>query len=598
MTTVIRIDPDDELPIILERLPIGAPCVIVLPPHARALNSLVGAKLLSRRAESLGSRVAVVTDEYQVMAHARAAGVPVASTVDEAQRILANGAAQAAGPTVPVAEPPVTLDTATHDPLATAPWPAATFIAADVHRDQFDDAAENRPVDATDHPDVAAGGAVDTSTGLDEAATFIRGHSSSYREAPGGMASRSASTAPRSLGSSSRRPRYSRWTWVPGPGRMIVTAAALGVPLLLLVGLAIYVLTGLLNPSATLTIHPRAGSVVGTSQVEGVLNLPPVKRTHSRVAMALAEQSEQYTISLPVRGIKILPGHVATGRLLLGNLTTKPLRVPAGTVFTAARNSAAFATTTAVTLPAAVETFSSVTFGTGRVSIRAVMGGSSGNVPPRAIVRVPAGFTGALKVENDGPTTGGTDIRERVVAPRDLAMAAASLFGILEQEALHDIARLHGGDVEQHVLYVARSPVHPALAPDHRSGSLKLSVVVHSVYVHRSDLQAAVRTALQPALALLPNTALIDRSVGWVATWQAAGPRREVITLDVTGRTSSPLDVAGLIRGITGRSKTAADSYLNGRGDLASHHLDLSPPWADHLPDDVTRIHVTIGAPE
>src|SRR5207248_11800383 len=94
-SSVLRIDPDDELPAILERLPARTPCVLVLPPHARALNSVVGAKLLSRRARTLDSSIAVVTDDHAMIAHARAAGVPVAQTVEEAQRLLHSGAAPA-----------------------------------------------------------------------------------------------------------------------------------------------------------------------------------------------------------------------------------------------------------------------------------------------------------------------------------------------------------------------------------------------------------------------------------------------------------------------------------------------------------------------
>src|SRR5947209_3680666 len=95
-SSVLRLDPDDELPAILDRLPARTPCVLVLPPHARALTSVVGAKLLSRRARTLDSAIAVVTDDHAMMAHARAAGVPVAQTVEEAQGLLGAAPAGAA----------------------------------------------------------------------------------------------------------------------------------------------------------------------------------------------------------------------------------------------------------------------------------------------------------------------------------------------------------------------------------------------------------------------------------------------------------------------------------------------------------------------
>ncbi|MCA1598537.1 MAG: hypothetical protein LC769_05860, partial [Chloroflexi bacterium] len=88
MATTIRVDPDDELPAILDRLTTRAVCILVLPPHARALNSVVGAKLLARRAQALGTAVAVVSEDRSVMAHVRAAGIPVAASVAEAARLL------------------------------------------------------------------------------------------------------------------------------------------------------------------------------------------------------------------------------------------------------------------------------------------------------------------------------------------------------------------------------------------------------------------------------------------------------------------------------------------------------------------------------
>jgi len=93
IVTIVRVDPDDELPAILDRLPGNLPCVVVLPPHSRALSSVVGAKLLARRAEAAGARIAVVSDDRAVTAHVRAAGLPVASTVEEAQRLLGAQAA-------------------------------------------------------------------------------------------------------------------------------------------------------------------------------------------------------------------------------------------------------------------------------------------------------------------------------------------------------------------------------------------------------------------------------------------------------------------------------------------------------------------------
>ena len=61
------------------------------------------------------------------------------------------------------------------------------------------------------------------------------------------------------------------------------------------------------------------------------------------------------------------------------------------------------------------------------------------------------------------------------------------------------------------------------------------------------------------------------------------------------GRTRPPLDVAGLLRAIRGRSRAAAAAYLQRQTDVASFNLALSPPWAAHVPTDVRRIQVIVG---
>ncbi|HKC73770.1 MAG TPA: baseplate J/gp47 family protein, partial [Chloroflexota bacterium] len=521
-SSVLRLDPDDELPAILDRLPARTPCVLVLPPHARALTSVVGAKLLSRRARTLDSAIAVVTDDHAMMAHARAAGVPVAQTVEEAQGLLGAAPAGAAreaaradrafrrgkgARSVHPAEPDAAHDDA--GPAAGAshgaprpPW--------DLGR-----AAERPDLAHDGHPPVVDTG-LDTdleaipALGPDAPTMRIRGHSS------GTDAARGRSSV--SLDAAARAGAYGpdlarRWA------RPIGRAAPVILLLLLLGGLALYILNGLLNPTATLTLHPRAGIITADTTVRAVLNLPFAQRGSQRLAMATISQSERHTVPVPVRGTKILPGYVAAGHLSLANLTTRPLVVPAGTTFTTARNRASFVSTVSITLPAATETFSAARYGTGVVPIQAALGGTSGNVPARSIVNVPAAFTGKIKVQNPAPTRGGTNRHERVVTPHDLAVAAARLFGVLELRARRDIVRRRG-DVEQHTVFVARAPVGPRLAPDRRSARLTLSVVVHAVYVHRQDLVAAATAALQQALASHPGVRLIRPSVTAVATWR------------------------------------------------------------------------------
>jgi hypothetical protein len=596
-SSVLRIDPDDELPAILERLPARTPCVLVLPPHARALTSVVGAKLLSRRARALDSAIAVVTDDHAMMAHARAAGVPIAQTVEEAQGLLGTAPAGATRDAAQVdrafrrGKGARSVHPAEPDAAHDAAGPAAG-AAHGVLRPPWDiGRVTERPDLAHDgHPSVVDTGP-DTdleaipALGPDVLPTRIRGHSGGT-DAARRRSSVFSDTAARARAHSAGMGR--QWA------RLIRQAAPVILPLLLLGGLAIYVLNGLLNPTATLTLHPRAGIITADTTVRAVLNLPFAQRGPQRLAMATISQSEEHTVPVPVRGMKILPGHVATGHLSLANLTTGPLIVPAGTTFTTARTRASFVSTASITLPAATETFSAARYGTGVVPIQAARGGASGNVPARAIVNVPAAFTRALKVQNPAPTRGGTDRHERVVTSHDLAAAATRLFGALEQQARRDIARRHNWDVEQHTVFVARSPVVPRLAPDRRSATLTLSVVVHAVYVHTHELRAAAMAALQQALAAHSGARLIRPSVTWVATWRPPN----TIALAVRGRIVPPLDEAGLLRSIRGRSRDVAAASLQRQRDVASFDLTLSPPWGAQVPTDVRRLQVIVGGPQ
>jgi hypothetical protein len=71
-----------------------------------------------------------------------------------------------------------------------------------------------------------------------------------------------------------------------------------------------------------------------------------------------------------------------------------------------------------------------------------------------------------------------------------------------------------------------------------------------------------------------------------------------MIALAVRGRIVPPLDVAGLLRSIRGRSREVAATSLRRQRDVASYDLALSPPWGAHVPTDVRRIQVIVGGPQ
>lgn len=610
MAAIIRVDPDDELPAILERLPSGTPCVVLLPPHARALSSAVGAKLLARRAEALDTPLAVVSDDNAVLAHVRAAGLPVAATLDEAEHLLPSALGDGAGaPTVATTRTTASAPGDAQEGASAMSPRRATPPGADA---STSGAGSARPHDAaTARFTAGAARAPDVSDGDDAAATAappeqIRGHSNTAgRNTTAGSHATGSGPAPTtrprrsSAGSALPRASRARGTGIAVIDRVIVPALLVLLPLVLILAVAAYVLSGLLDPAATLTVGLRAGAISGNTVVVHADTTPPRKRKPGAyyVPLFFANQAEKGSRTLPVRGVKRLPGHPASGELELGNLTTRPLFVPSGTVFTTALNAEGFASTQAITLPAARESFGGAQWGLGTVPISATLGGTAGNVPAYAIVNVPAQFAGALKLQNIKPTTGGTDILERVVDPRDLQNTAQSLFAALEARGHQDIANRQGGALEQHTLFVARSAIAPVVAPDNRTATLTLSVVVHVAYVRRSALLPPATGALRPALAGLRGASYIPGSIGWTAVWSPDTHHGYTVTLAVTGRTKPNLDIPALRHAVAGLSKTAALAYLNSQPDLTTATIALSPPWADHLPSDTGRIRISPRGP-
>lgn len=616
MATTIRIDPDDELPAILERLPRHSACILVLPPHARALNSVVGAKLLARRAEGLGTRVVVVSEDRAVTAHVRAAGIPVVATVAEAMSSLpAPPIFEEAKPVAAEAEPAVDGNGNSHasdvgvegHDAATAPHAVAEPAAPAAPR-SGDGAAKGptyrftAPTPAHQESTPQAPNGRDTGGEQEEdIPPFVRGHSGTRTARRGGGAAARGTTGRTTPPASPAARTVSGGTRAGVLGRLreglaserltrILAPALIGLILLvLLIWLGTAVLGGLFNPSATLSIQPRTNTISNSIVLHTYTALPAAKRDLTHILrQEVASNEVKRTIPLPVDGTQVVPGKTATGQLELRNLVARPQSVPAGTRFTTSLNAHTFVTTADVTVPAAKITFNGAEYGKASVPIKAAQGGKSGNVAAKTIVNPPAAFSGALIATNLAPTTGGTDVTEKVVRQSDVDAAASKLFAQLEQQAHQDIASKYGANLEQHTLWVSRSPVVPHLAADRNSATLTLSIVLHASLVHKSDLQAAAQTAIGTP----PN--LVQGSVTYKPVWRPD----QSIQLVATGRTEAPIDTPRILDNINGRSKADAEVYLSRQPNIASYHLSLSPGWSDHLPSDLAHIHVDVQKPQ
>ena len=642
MATTIRVDPDDELPAILDRLTARAVCILVLPPHARALNSVVGAKLLARRAQAMGTAVAVVSEDRSVMAHVRAAGIPVAASVDEAARLLpaAPPPDEASDPSL--SEPSLADANGTtavidaHDALTmphtvVPPGDSAARDAADNGHGDSDDAGQTGPartsqtyrlvarapsasspdaaprndtgrdrpegLEGTGRPNVrghsggakaasrGSRGAVGGPTGRDSTgAAFTAGTAGVHSAPPGDAATSGSATGARPTRGRAAR-RRGRWLDLLGSEGLTRVLAPVLLGLVLL-ALLLWLVTALLNPSATLTVQARAIPVTAENPVivHTYTTAPPRKRSDVYTQLYPSAPQVAGSVTLPVNGTQTVPGAVATGQIELRNPSSHPVVVPSGSAFTTYLNAHSFVTTRDITVPAARFTFDSAVYGKAAVAIKAAVGGTSGNVPAKAIQNAPAAVS-ILSVPNAAATTGGTNTTQKVPLQSDVDAAACKLFAQLDARARQKIADVVvAGGVEQHALWEARSPVQPQVNNARTSATLALSLVLHAVYVHKADLQQAAQTSIGMPRDLIPG------SVAYTATWRPDNS----IALQATARTAPPINAGAIRAAISGQSKEAALSYLDHQSDIATYQLDLSPRWADHVPGDLSHIHITV----
>ncbi len=659
IVTIVRVDPDDELPAILDRLPGNLPCVVVLPPHSRALASVVGAKLLARRAEAAGARIAVVSDDRAVTAHVRAAGLPVASTVEEAQRLLGAQVAsvprEAEDTAVPTTSwrPPDAGTQRDHsnggdtgdngDGQGSAPSEApsgdgerggrgkrvsewrnkrAYRIIPEANAGETADADVNPDQDGQDQEAGQAGQPryADVFAPSDDGDDRYADEDGSDQEpAPvrgyGGTTSGSSvrrlspmATAPR-VGAGARARRATRRGILAGLQDRLrglglpEGVAALLIPVFALVFILLFLwllsmlIGALTTTTATLALTVRTANVPGYTSIRAYSTLPGGKYDATHVQMYSTVQPAQGTIGVPTHGIQIVPDHTATGEIELANPTTYVVKVPAGITFGVPNSSVGYVTTQDVVVPAARVTFNDTRHGTAAVAVRASVNGAVGNVAAARISVTPSQFQ-SLIVTNTAPVSGGTDLRLRTYTTQDASAAATTLFARLDAQARAAIIARLGKDVALNTLYIARAHPNPILTPDRRSASLTLSIDYHAVYVYQRDLLPAATDSLRQNLALQQGYQLIPHGVTWTPQWQMINAGLAQIDLQVTGHSAPPDPAGDIVKHIAGQSIDNANAYLQQRPDIVPpFNLSLSPSWSGTVPSDISRIHVTEQQP-
>jgi hypothetical protein len=298
----------------------------------------------------------------------------------------------------------------------------------------------------------------------------------------------------------------------------------------------------------------------------------------------------------PVSGKVAVPDATAAGKVRFRNLTTGVVAIPAGTVVRTTGNPPVrFATTVGANLEArAGKTLD--------VPVKAVVGGSSGNLPADSLIAFDDVDLGtSLAVTNPGPTIGGSDR----TAPIPTAGDRAHLHDALLTEILAECKttlrqRLVAGDMffpdTTTVAQMLTETYFPAAGQTGETISLTMNLQCQAQYASAADLSALAAMALD---ANLPDGFVSVSSSGITPGAIAPVTDADGIThweMQVQRFLSVRLDGLAATQLVQGRRPAVAARRLADTFPLAAlPEIKMDPAWWPWLPVFPFRIYVSIN---
>jgi len=374
------------------------------------------------------------------------------------------------------------------------------------------------------------------------------------------------------------------WQNLPAVRIVFFTAAVVTVLVLLFLFL----------PSATIHLTPTTRLKNLTIPVSASPSVETVNLTGTIPARSITTFSER-SRTARASGLASIPDATAIGKVRFTNLTNEKILIPAGTIVrTTGSSPVRFKTLFELT----------VTTGAGKsqdVSVLALTGGSSGNLPADSLVSIEGDLGAGLAVTNPAPTTGGTD--RRVLAPTAADRARlreALLAEILSQckdsfEATVAAGSLFFPDTLK-VSQVASETYIPA---EHQTGdtlSLTMNVQCQMQYASAEDIHALAEMGMdvnipegfeavpQGTIASVADTPKTDAD--GTTHWKIQAQRFLRAQVEQT----SAMELA------QGRSLAGAALRLSAGLPLeASPDIKVKPSWWPWLPVFPFRISVSIG---
>lgn len=238
---------------------------------------------------------------------------------------------------------------------------------------------------------------------------------------------------------------------------------------------------------------------------------------------------------------------------------------------------------------------------TADVDVRAVKGGTAGNVDAGTITVVPAVFSQqVISVSNSDPTTGGKHVEDQVVSQDDYNAALTSLSGQLEtalQTALANPNSVPRGLVAfpQTAQLSAGQPDQPATAivgVVEPNFAIALDATADVTAVNESQIEQVAAARLSDALQ--SGQQLVGSAVNATHDAGTVVGNAVVYNVQASGQGFRNPDPQSVMAAIRGKSLVDARAAL---AALGTADISIWPDFVDHLPDQTARISIIIVPP-
>ena len=548
---VCYLEVDDEITTAIGRLRAvtDGEAIVVVPVGSRIATSRINFKLLAREGLERRMNIVAVSEEPQVRALAISAGLPA------------------------------------YDSIRTAEQALTTF------RDQDRRLAERiRPTMPREHPDASL---------RDAGATRVMPGSASSTARPERAMSGETAVLPSSLAMGAGAPTAAaaRSAHRARPRRRVRTAPVLVFVLLVLLVIGVGYGAYVFLPTASITVRPVAAPIQAPSFT---VTADPNVAVVDTVSGVIPAQALTVPVSVggtfPATGVQERDIRAAGSVRFKSENTLNDVPIPADTVV-ATSDDVEFATQEDVTIARA-------SFANGPtqldVDVKAVKGGTAGNVDAATITVVPAELAAQLiSVTNPDATTGGKHVQTQVVSQDDYDAAVTSLTADLQAAlvtSLADPASVPRGLVVYAAtaqLGAAQPDQDPAtvVGVDEATFALSIDTSARVVAVNESPIndvaQARLRAMLKPGQKLVSDVTATNDGGSVVG-------QTIVYSVVASGVGYIDPDPQAILAAVRGKSPADARAALAQFGQAT---VSVWPDFIDHLPDQSARISVTVIAP-